>query len=676
MSNKITVVAVVLDTRQLTLYKEDGSKEVILQGDSRIQRIIDEAVPALKKPGSRVVIDLHQKGDDNTLHNPYQAMEEETGGIVKFFRVAKKALTKFFGAEEEPAKPQVVAPVSAGQIPSPPAPIPSSFAGAHFAESAPTAQEESVGEDSEPDTEAEPDEHDKRFAEVMQHAVPASSHSFITPELNQGKVVEEAKDTVVAVVDGQLIPGIEALAPQFQNSILKMGSVIGVTNFLKRCAAIMKKRRHSVQDLLKFMERGDMPIADDGSIIIYKILLKNTKGKYVIDDATHGHFDYVDCHSKRVPQRVGSYVFMATSLVDHDRRNECSNGLHVARRGYLGGFSGDVCVMAKVNPEDVIAVPEYDANKMRVCGYHILYELPSAAFDVLRRDKAMTGHKEAAAMLQRAINGDHVGITDRVEITEQKGGGIIITSEKSSSERESDIDKNAADADGPLAEAIVLDPEETVPAPAVDPKAIASKQVQAKKQGKSLQQVAAADLHSKYVKAKGSAKSVAAKELMEFKRKSKVSWAKLGLPDLTEELNKQAKIEAAAKNLPKGKPAADKPSAIKGTGKHKDPQPQNLPKSSKKKEPSKADPAKLRTGSVKVTKTTAYKTKPAVMEGAISELKPASVGPAKRIADLLVSPLTPESAKEIVQIKKKAKKSWAALGVMNSAVINIEKLAK
>lgn len=187
---------------------------------------------------------------------------------------------------------------------------------------------------------------------------------------------------------------------------------------MARVAAVASKRNHSAQDLMKFLQKGDLPIADDGSIIIYKVLRSKSNGKHT----------YVDCHTKNVPQRVGSYVHMAESLVDPDRRNECSNGLHVARRGYVGGFSGDVCVIAKVAPEDVIAVPQYDANKMRVCGYHILFELSDDDFKKLKKNQPITDTTEGKLLVGRAIAGDHPPPIENVKITEHHGRGIVITS--------------------------------------------------------------------------------------------------------------------------------------------------------------------------------------------------------------------------------------------------------
>jgi hypothetical protein len=191
-------------------------------------------------------------------------------------------------------------------------------------------------------------------------------------------------------------------------------STKGMENFLRRLSTVIEKRSHSVEDLLKFLERGDLPIADDGSILIYKVL--NRTGS-----------KYVDCHSKKVEQWVGAYVCMDESLVDRNRNNECSNGLHVARRGYISGFGGDVCVIAKLAPEDVIAVPTYDSNKMRVCGYHIIVELTDKQFSALKFNKPITDIDDGGKLLANVMSGAHIHKTHEVRIKGQMGTNVVVT---------------------------------------------------------------------------------------------------------------------------------------------------------------------------------------------------------------------------------------------------------
>lgn len=236
------------------------------------------------------------------------------------------------------------------------------------------------------------------------------------------KSSEKETELVAIVTDKKtgeevVIPGVAALEKHVEAAVLS-NNVVGLQRFMERLAQMQKKRAHTVKELMRFMERGDLPIADDGCIVAYKVL--KTKNH---DDKTL----FVDCHSGRVEQRVGSKVMQDESLIDQDRRNECSTGLHIARRGYLGQFSGDIITIVKVAPEDVVAVPEYDANKMRAAAYHIVGLIPPGLHGVLRSNKPMTSNAEAAKILADVIAGRHIGVTEHVRITAARGGSFTVT---------------------------------------------------------------------------------------------------------------------------------------------------------------------------------------------------------------------------------------------------------
>jgi hypothetical protein len=224
-------------------------------------------------------------------------------------------------------------------------------------------------------------------------------------------------ETVVAIIGNTRLPGVEALEKHIEHAV-ETGSTEGVENFMKRCAAVIDKRGHSIQELLNFMRKGDLPIATDGSIIAYKVLKT-----WTIDGAEF----IVDCHSKKVKQKLGSRVVMDPKLVDPSRRTECSSGLHIARRGYLNHFSGDTIMMVKIAPEDVIAVPMGEPDKMRVAAYHIVGQIPPNVHAALRSNRPMTGDSTASKMLADVLAGNHVPVLEEVRITEAKGGGVVIT---------------------------------------------------------------------------------------------------------------------------------------------------------------------------------------------------------------------------------------------------------
>jgi hypothetical protein len=465
---KVRIVAAVVDTKQITLYKDDGKTIEIPQGDTRVRKIIDQVLPIVQTGGVAEV--------DLDFPNHYRDFQELSGGAIQFFRVARKVVDKLFAVVEEAiledaAETMPAEPVPAGQFGSVPA----------------------ILAESE---EAPKTELANAVDEIIANATPVTDPGY-------SSIDTQESDTMVAIVDDKVITGVEALKDQFAHSAGNRDA-IGVQNLLKRMANYVGERRHSVEDLLRFLERGDLPIADDGSIIAYKILRRKD-----------GH--YVDCHTKKVPQKVGSFVCVDESLVDKNRRNECSNGLHIARRGYVGTFGGDVVTLCKIAPEDVIVVPHNDPNKVRVCGYHILAELPDSAFAELKRNRPMTENPDMARLLGRVLKGQHIDRLEEVKITEQHGGGVKI--------RQLKVGGKTARVETKPAKA--LDDGKAGSAP-VDPKAV-SAQVTAAKAPASRQEQARS-LWNAYTSARNKRdRWQAATDLVAFKKRSKVAWPVLGI---------------------------------------------------------------------------------------------------------------------------------------------------
>ena len=478
--DKIRVVYVLVDTRQLTLYKEDGTKITIPQGDLRVKRIVEEYIPLIDSQGWA---DIDLSAVEVT---EYADFEKKTNGVVRFFKVAAKKVSSFFSAP-------IAEPGIHGQLPQ-----------------KPTMQD--------------------FVAEVVANAKPALSVEKPTPETKD--------DTIVAVVGDVAIPNVQQLNTQIKHS-LKLGSTKGMEALLKRLASVMDRRQHSVEDVLRFLENADLPIADDGTIIAYKILKRKD-----------GHF--VDCRTKLVKQKVGSVVIVDESLVDRNRKNECSNGLHVARRGYLGGFQGDVCCLIKVAPEDVVTVPHGDPNKVRVCAYHIISELSAQAFEILKSNRPMTTIPEAKRLLADAIAGNHVGKLEEVRITQAGGRGLVIVplvnAQPQTPTPTVQISKALATDDPELADkaAKTVTAQETV------------KQLKAARNQSKEEPVAskpAASLSRKEqaklitdelmsIETSASARLVAAQNLRDLKKKTKVSWETLGVqPDQTAMMFEMLKLE-------------------------------------------------------------------------------------------------------------------------------------
>jgi len=461
MSEVIRIIAAVVDTQRLTLYKQDGTTILVPQGDSRIRPLVDKVIPALE---ADKFCDLTT--EDLAISSHYNEAQAGMGGFVQFFRMFKNTiedmLNKFADLDAAPVAP--VAPVVAGDLAQ--------------ASTTRTASQDAV-------------------SEIMAHATPVSSPAFHAP-------MGEDETLVAVTSSGGIIPGIEKIDVQIQAVAGKLGSAEGVKNFFERVSKV--QRRHSVQDLLTFMEKGELPIANDGTVLVYKRLRSTS------EDGV-----FVDCYSKNVKQKVGSKVFMSETLVDPDRSTECSNGLHVARRDYLGSFSGDVCVLAKLAPEDVIAVPHRDPRKLRAKGYHIIAQLSREDADLVCSNRPM----KDTVLLGNAAAGNHVGVLETVEITGHYGSGLIIT---------------------PVAEATEVVMEETKQAVSLDELPAVAKEGSSVDAGKVAKQVVTERKSGRQQQAETLLKGVLegktgkvqiqkAKELLAFKKAAKVSWDKLGISE-------------------------------------------------------------------------------------------------------------------------------------------------
>jgi hypothetical protein len=125
-----------------------------------------------------------------------------------------------------------------------------------------------------------------------------------------------------------------------------------------------------------------------------------------------------DKHSQRVPQRLGSLVFMPDSKVNDNRRQACGTGLHIAARSYLSGFwaSNARLCLVKIQPKDVIAVPLNERSKMRVSAYHIVKVFSKEDGEAIKNGKDIHDIPSALKLLEEAVGGDVGSIIEKVEV--------------------------------------------------------------------------------------------------------------------------------------------------------------------------------------------------------------------------------------------------------------------
>lgn len=706
----ITIIALSVDSKVAVLYKEDGSTVTIPQGDARLPLIVEKARgPLSLNPPLPVEVDITPIF---ARRAEFEDAEKGTGGVIKFFRVAKKFLSNLVNTESPEQVDESAAhisPLEIGKLPwkapvdvaqslqemvdaedeagteaweskleGAEAPVPQSV----FIEKLPkdynkvavikavrkitglglreakdlvespqpilvltNADEESASVaamllnragayvEMKPSVPGEKlfalsndqkvEAAHERMQQLMGNAKDTSDPEFHAPMKDDETIVAVHTET------GAIIPDAHKLGHQLK-AASKLQNYTGFANFVERLSAIIESRGHSVEDLMKFIEHGDLPIADDGCIIIYKRLNRVGKGLFT------------DVHSGKIKQKVGSYVFMKPGLVDPNRRQDCSNGLHVASLSYLRGFSGDATVVAKVRPEDVFAVPEYNTNKMRVCGYHILAELDVAERNIVNGGGSLSSTPVGKALLNDIIAGRHVPITQLVEVGGHRGTNVTYTDVKPEDRVQPEVSQQTVEHETldteatleptvPVADAIEAD--KLKPVSPAEPEAKAEAEPAKPEEVTEVKRETKAQTAQRlWAEYRTQPSAVRLETLVAFKKASKKGWSALGIDNAAVKLIEEETVKAAETT-------------------------------------------------VKVNKVSGFEdVKPVVKKQpkAQSFTSPGKgTGPKAKIAELLKgNKITVGIASDVLAIKKSAKKSWSALGVSDELAAMIESLTK
>jgi hypothetical protein len=139
----------------------------------------------------------------------------------------------------------------------------------------------------------------------------------------------------------------------------------------------------SIDQLYTFLEHEKLPITEDGCFLAYKAINR----------------DYTDKYTGTISNKVGDKVKMPYEEVTADPTKHCSSGLHCGSIEYVrnyGSFKidengeqvGDRLVTVKVNPSDVVSVPEdSDRQKVRVYRY-VVHEEIENPFDLIPKYEA------------------------------------------------------------------------------------------------------------------------------------------------------------------------------------------------------------------------------------------------------------------------------------------------
>lgn len=184
----------------------------------------------------------------------------------------------------------------------------------------------------------------------------------IVAKISLGNVVISEDDEVL--FRGEAVPDYLA-----QRILSHLKTNIPVQPLMAFAEKLMANPNHGVRDdLYSWLEKGQMPIYDDGDFMAYKLV----SGDFT---PIHKGGQYGQ------DQSVGKLVEQPRETCDEDRGRTCSSGLHFCSYDYLphfglGNGTFQKVIVLKISPTDVVAIPaDYNDTKGRTCRFLVVDEI-------------------------------------------------------------------------------------------------------------------------------------------------------------------------------------------------------------------------------------------------------------------------------------------------------------
>lgn len=228
----------------------------------------------------------------------------------------------------------------------------------------------------------------------IQLAIVAGDYKKAYELMNISKAINAFTKGAITVKGGELHYGEMRLKSTLVDRILSMMAE-GDEGF-KRLVAFLERllnnpSSRSVEELWGFISHLDVEINDEGYIVGWK-KVRSRDGRLF------------DSHTGKVPNDIGNIVEMPRFMVNDNKNQTCSQGLHIGAWGYVSGFSGDTILKVLVDPADVVSVPsDYNDMKMRAAKYQVV--------------SAVDGNKKSIVPFRAAsVKRLHVKVGERGEI--------------------------------------------------------------------------------------------------------------------------------------------------------------------------------------------------------------------------------------------------------------------
>lgn len=223
-----------------------------------------------------------------------------------------------------------------------------------------------------------------KYTEITQ-ALAEEDWEALPELISAAKAVERASEGLFRVEEGRVIcrdfHGNTFEVPSvLDEEILKyqrMGLDFGrLVLFAQRLQENPSYR--AVNQLFDWVKRAGLTITPEGKLLGYRSVMRVTDhNKHSVAENVRDKADYVDWRTKSFDNSIGEVVSMPRNQVDENPKHSCHPGLHVASHNYAHGFGSlhgedRVILFVEVCPSDVVAVPENEHDKMRVCKFKVL----------------------------------------------------------------------------------------------------------------------------------------------------------------------------------------------------------------------------------------------------------------------------------------------------------------
>lgn len=203
------------------------------------------------------------------------------------------------------------------------------------------------------------DNTNPHFAKIIE-ACLAEDFEQARKLLRIGKGIEEFSDGFFLYRDGKLFFADEELHGVLVQKIVKgFSEGLDMKRYIRFIELSMENQQNSVDEMWNFLKHNDIEINENGLIVGYK---KVSDHDGVLKDS----------HTGTVVNKLGTVVKMPRTLVNNNKNETCSHGLHVGSMKYVKEFYGDTVIRVLVNPADVVSVPtDYNGMKMRCSEYFV-----------------------------------------------------------------------------------------------------------------------------------------------------------------------------------------------------------------------------------------------------------------------------------------------------------------